>query len=1300
VTGALPPVRISHSAVYDANNNRLIVFAGGQLGCGTLCVLFNDVWVLSNANGTGGAPAWTQLAPIGTLPPGRAAHRAVYDATTNRMVIFGGGNDGTDDRNDTWVLTNANGLGDTPQWIQLSPTGSLPTAREDFMVGYDPVANAMTVFGGAFDGDLWILSNANGLGGTPAWQLITQSSPAPGTSANWNYGYDQATNTLIFFGGSPSFDTFRNDVWVLNNANGVGVPTWEQLIPNGAPGSPPATGTFLGTFDSNLNRLMIVPDATDLWILPIAGTGALPLYATPLFNDPNLVSYWPFEGNSKDWKGSNNGSDTSITYGTSYGRFGEGAYFDGSTSKINLPTPTLSGSAFTLSAWCNPLQITGNQFDGKIIDIKGSDGSRIAMGQYANPTISQGGVSNAFVGWVGTPSNPGPNAYANSSAVAPGQWYLVTTTYDGANLDLYVNGVLGASTPQTGTLNLNTYFEIGNEAGDFASTPRYFHGDLDDVAIFSRALSPVEISNLYTGNWVGTPPAVSVSPNSLSFPDTYLSTTSPAQYVTLTNTTAASVSLGTVFASPTFVVSSNGCGSSLAGHKTCRIYVRFRPTMAGPLNGTLTINITGPVPGQQNVNLFGTGIPPVLVNPAMLAFPDTPIRTTSAAQAVMLTNNTSEAISMGRVSVSSNFIVADDTCGSILTPGTTCEVSVQFRPTVVGTLTGTLTIGTSFGAQKVALSGNGVSGGIVFSATSLNFPDTNVGATSGSQSGTLKNETGAIVTMGSVVTSIGFSVSANTCGSSIANGATCRIAVKFQPASAGPLTGLLTVNEIDPTDSQSINLSGTGLNLVPIITRQYPMSGAAGAPGFVINIYGSNFVTSSGVQWNGMNRATTFVSSGHLQAAILASDIGAQNTAYATVANPAPGGGVSNELPFTIFGGGIACTSSVVLDPSPADCYTALVEDTVDDPEPLGTRIPLILIHGINGNTNPATGTDTIGWLNRDYWLAFLNYFNYPAFQQAYKIYRFHYVSNEFSTWELGRSLRNQIDVMTSQDSNWDIDTSTGNRKQIMVVAHSLGGLVSREYMNEHDTTAGAWAGERAGYRVKTLVTLATPHHGSPFANALVRTEGTPEGLLFAPLWNPWFVILDLGAWGPWTWQSVNERVPNRSDIRFDNFNQMWDEEYYISAEHNSLLDKISHTFDNKIYAYYGYIGASTDISQVGLLLPGSLTALLIERNPSPSNPSGNEDAALDVTGVLEQRIWDANFDTLSSAYPITSVDNDGVVHKDSAAFDGATLMGQVECPQYDHLQMTGEGALNSCDTGYPILPSLAGTLGVAPPTN
>lgn len=284
-TGTLPPARQSHSAVYDTNNNRLIIFAGGILTsqCGSFCVLYNDVWVLSNANGNDGTPVWNQLTPAGVLPPVRSAQAAVYDPTTNRMVIFGGGNDGINDLNDTWVLTNANGIGNSPEWIQLSPTGGPPSPREVAMVSYDQVTNTMTIFGGSFQSDLWTLSNANGAGdSTPTWQLETQNSPAPGTLSNWNYGHDQANNALIFFGGSPSFGTFRNDVWELHNANGIGTPTWQQLIPNGQPGSPPA-GAFIGSYDPNLKRVMIIPDPTDLWVLPLNSnqSTALPVLFVP-----------------------------------------------------------------------------------------------------------------------------------------------------------------------------------------------------------------------------------------------------------------------------------------------------------------------------------------------------------------------------------------------------------------------------------------------------------------------------------------------------------------------------------------------------------------------------------------------------------------------------------------------------------------------------------------------------------------------------------------------------------------------------------------------------------------------------------------------------------------------------------------------------------------------------------------------------------------------------------------------------------------------------------------------------------
>src|SRR6266481_9359615 len=60
------------------------------------------------------------------------------------------------------------------------------------------------------------------------------------------------------------------------------------------------------------------------------------------------------------------------------------------------------------------------------------------------------------------------------------------------------------------------------------------------------------------------------------------------------------------------------------------------------------------------------------------------------------------------------------------------------------------------------------------------------------------------------------------------------------------------------------------------------------------------FVTGSVVNWNGGARATTFVSTSQLTAAILASDIASASTASVTVVSPNPGGGPSNVVYFSI----------------------------------------------------------------------------------------------------------------------------------------------------------------------------------------------------------------------------------------------------------------------------------------------------------------------------------------------------------------------------------------------------------------
>ena len=79
-----------------------------------------------------------------------------------------------------------------------------------------------------------------------------------------------------------------------------------------------------------------------------------------------------------------------------------------------------------------------------------------------------------------------------------------------------------------------------------------------------------------------------------------------------------------------------------------------------------------------------------------------------------------------------------------------------------------------------------------------------------------------------------------------------------------------------------------------------PDSAAPGGAAFTLTVNGTGFVSGATLQWNGSARTTTFVSSSQLTAAISSADISAAGTAVVTVFNPAPGGGVSNPVFFTV----------------------------------------------------------------------------------------------------------------------------------------------------------------------------------------------------------------------------------------------------------------------------------------------------------------------------------------------------------------------------------------------------------------
>jgi len=151
------------------------------------------------------------------------------------------------------------------------------------------------------------------------------------------------------------------------------------------------------------------------------------------------------------------------------------------------------------------------------------------------------------------------------------------------------------------------------------------------------------------------------------------------------------------------------------------------------------------------------------------------------------------------------------------------------------------------------------------------------------------------------------------------------------PASSVASTGTVAVTVTNPAPgggtSNAMNFSITsGLNPAPAISTLYPNCAIAGEQ-FIdsannqLTVVGSNLVAGSVVRWNGSNLPTTSNGSiNGLTAQVSASDIAAAGTVAVTVFNPAPGGGSSNSLPFTITTGA-ADPQSIAMDPAGKFAY-------------------------------------------------------------------------------------------------------------------------------------------------------------------------------------------------------------------------------------------------------------------------------------------------------------------------------------------------------------------------------------------
>jgi hypothetical protein len=124
--------------------------------------------------------------------------------------------------------------------------------------------------------------------------------------------------------------------------------------------------------------------------------------------------------------------------------------------------------------------------------------------------------------------------------------------------------------------------------------------------------------------------------------------------------------------------------------------------------------------------------------------------------------------------------------------------------------------------------------------------------------------------------------------------------VTFTPSAGGSRSASLNFTDIATNGPQTVSLTGTGNDPVPAITTLSPASTGMGAAAQTLTIKGTNFVSTSTVTYNGVAHTPTFVSSTKLTITLSTSDQATAGTYPVVVTNPAPGGGASGSVSFTV----------------------------------------------------------------------------------------------------------------------------------------------------------------------------------------------------------------------------------------------------------------------------------------------------------------------------------------------------------------------------------------------------------------
>jgi hypothetical protein len=228
----LPPsARRGHFMAFDSESDRVILF-GGIIGVDG--PVTNDTWAFNPATNQ-----WQMMSPA-TAPEARYSSRMVYDSESDRMILFGGIDEGTTYFDDTWAYDF-----NSDTWENI-PTTTQPSQRVENSLTYDSESDKVVLFGGGKWGvtfeDTWLFDY-----NTLEWTNMTPSV-SPSKRLRHGSAYDWESDRVIIYSGTQNGVGGRSFVgdYVHDGktwAYDVNTNTWEHIGPVHPDPTPTTTTT-------------------------------------------------------------------------------------------------------------------------------------------------------------------------------------------------------------------------------------------------------------------------------------------------------------------------------------------------------------------------------------------------------------------------------------------------------------------------------------------------------------------------------------------------------------------------------------------------------------------------------------------------------------------------------------------------------------------------------------------------------------------------------------------------------------------------------------------------------------------------------------------------------------------------------------------------------------------------------------------------------------------------------------------------------------------------------------------------